>query len=191
MAAPPPPEGWTQRLLDQLQFHWTIHVRPRLDGLTDEEYFWEPGPGWWSLRRRGQETTEFAGGSGDWVFEAAYPEPDPAPPTTIAWRMAHLIVAVLGERNASHFGGPPTDFFSHEHAGSASRALQDLDDAIGRWFVGVAELSDESLDRPVGSAEGPFADHPMAGLVLHINREVIHHSAEILLLRDLRAAGIG
>jgi hypothetical protein len=37
----------------------------------------------------------------------------------------------------------------------------------------------------VGPAEGPFAEHPYAELVLHINREAIHHSAEVLLLRDL------
>jgi hypothetical protein len=40
------------------------------------------------------------------------------------------------------------------------------------------------LARPCGPAE-PFPDAPMASLVLHINREVIHHGAEIALLRDL------
>jgi hypothetical protein len=45
---------------------------------------------------------------------------------------------------------------------------------------------------PCGPAEGPFADYPMAALVLHINREVIHHGAEVALLRDLyRARGSG
>jgi hypothetical protein len=32
-----------------------------------------------------------------------------------------------------------------------------------------------------------FAEYPMAGLVLHINREALHHGAEIALLRDLYA----
>ena len=41
------------------------------------------------------------------------------------------------------------------------------------------------LARPVGAAEGPFAESSMAGLVLHISREAIHHGAEICLLRDL------
>jgi hypothetical protein len=36
--------------------------------------------------------------------------------------------------------------------------------------------------------EGPFADHPMAALGLHINREVIHHGAEVACLRDLYRA---
>ena len=41
------------------------------------------------------------------------------------------------------------------------------------------------LARPVGPAEGPYAEHPMATLILHINREVMHHGAEVCLLRDL------
>ena len=40
---------------------------------------------------------------------------------------------------------------------------------------------------PCGPAEGPYADLPLAALVLHINREAIHHGAEIALLRDLYA----
>lgn len=42
------------------------------------------------------------------------------------------------------------------------------------------------LERPCGPAE-PFSGAPLAALVLHINREVIHHGAEIALLRDLYA----
>jgi len=49
----------------------------------------------------------------------------------------------------------------------------------------VRGLSDDDLNRPCGPAEGPYADEPMSVLVLHINREVIHHGAEIALLRDL------
>jgi hypothetical protein len=43
------------------------------------------------------------------------------------------------------------------------------------------------LAPPCGPAEGPFAEYPMAALVLHINREALHHGAEIALLRDLYA----
>jgi len=32
-----------------------------------------------------------------------------------------------------------------------------------------------------------LADYPFAALILHINREAIHHGAEIALLRDLYA----
>src|SRR2546423_1701489 len=53
------------------------------------------------------------------------------------------------------------------------------------WITGVRGLGADGLAHPCGPAEGPWADAPMAALVLHINREVIHHGAEIGLLRDL------
>lgn len=187
MATPDAPESWTHRLVDQLEFHWGYHVRPRLEGLTDDEYFWEPVPDCWSVRPRAEAKTELVGGSGAYVIEAGFPEPDPAPVTTIAWRMAHLTVTCFGMRNEHHFDGPPMGFMEHEYPATAEDGLSDLDDAYRRWVDGAAALSAEAIEEPVGPAEGPFAEHPYASLILHINREAIHHSAEILLLRDLYA----
>jgi hypothetical protein len=70
-------------------------------------------------------------------------------------------------------------------AADAARSLAALDEAYAAWVKGVSNLSAQDLVRPVGAVEGPFAGHPYAALVLHINREVIHHGAEVLLLRDL------
>ena len=50
---------------------------------------------------------------------------------------------------------------------------------------GVASLGQDGLARPCGPAEGRFRSHPFATLVLHINREFLHHAAEVALLRDL------
>ncbi|MCP2202679.1 DinB superfamily protein [Lentzea flava] len=160
---------WNKQLTDQLDFHWRVQLRPRLEGLTDEEYFWQPVPGAWTVHEDG---------SIDWE----YPTPEPAPVTTIAWRMAHIIVGVLNMRTASHFGGPPADYQTWQYATSADEALKQLDDAYAAWTDGARKAD---LSRAVGPAEGPFAEEPMATLVLHINREVIHHGAEIALLRDL------
>jgi len=79
---------WNFQLAEQLDWHWREQLRPRLNGLTDEEYRWEPVPGAWNAR-------------------------------------------------------------------------------------------------PCGPAEGPWAEASMAELVFHINREMLHHGAEIALLRDL------
>ncbi|MEW2399226.1 DinB family protein [Streptomyces sp. NPDC046862] len=46
----------------------------RLTGLTDEEYLWEPVPGCWSLRRRGEATTPRAFGPGEWVLDQGAPD---------------------------------------------------------------------------------------------------------------------
>lgn len=176
---------WNGQLVDQLDWHWQHHLRPRLDGLTDDEYFWEPVAGCWSIRRRAADAGPVLHGSGDHRIEYAVPEPTPPPVTTIAWRLGHLIVGVLGQRGAAHFGGPPCDYQSFGYAGTAGEALRQLDEAYSVWIKGVRGLGPDQLARPCGPAEGPYAEYPMAALVLHINREVIHHGAEICLLRDL------
>jgi hypothetical protein len=176
---------WDVRLREQLDFHYRYLVRPRLEGLTDGEYFWEPAPGSWSIRPRDEATSSHAAGAGDLVMDYAWPEPDPAPVTTIAWRVAHIVVACLAARTASHFGGPPADYPTWTYAPTADEALAQLDAAYDTWSAGVESLGEEGLARPCGPAEGPFAEAPLADLVLHINREMIHHGAEICLLRDL------
>ena len=42
---------WHREVIEQLDFYRGF-FRRRLDGLTDDEYFWEPAPGCWSVRRR-------------------------------------------------------------------------------------------------------------------------------------------
>jgi hypothetical protein len=175
-------------LSDQLRWHWDNHLRPHLEGLSDDEYFWEPVPGCWSLRPRAESTSAMAAGSGDLVADFAVPEPSPAPVTTIAWRIGHLLVGVFGMRNASHFGGPPIDYMTVDWPTSAAAALERLDAAYDLWMSSISDLDRDALARPIGEAEGPWAELPMAALILHIHREVIHHGAEILLLRDLYRA---
>lgn len=162
----------TNQLADQLDFHWRNHLRPRLDGMTDDEYFWQPVPNCWTVH---------PGGGVDF----AYPPPQPAPFTTIAWRLAHVIVGVFAMRNHSHFGAPPADYQSWPYASGAATALRQLDDVYATWIEGVRSLSAADLSRPCGPAEGPYADYALSELVLHINREAIHHGAEIACLRDL------
>ena len=154
-------------------------MRDRLDGLTDGEYFWEPVPGCWSVRAR----------SGTMAIDFAVPQPDPPPFTTIAWRLGHVIVGVLAARNAAHFGRAPVDYDSFPYATTAAEALAQLDAEYATWQAGVESLGEAGLRRPCGPAEGPYADLPMAALVLHINRELIHHLAEVCLLRDLHLHG--
>jgi len=36
---------WNFQLAEQLDWRWREQRRPRLDGLTDAEYRWEPVPG--------------------------------------------------------------------------------------------------------------------------------------------------
>ncbi len=176
---------WNPLLRDQIGWHWASQLRSRLDGLTDDEYFWEPAPGCWSVRPRGTGSAPVQGGAGTMTIDFAMPEPDPPPLTTIAWRLGHVIVGVLAVRNAAHFGRAPTDYQSFEYAPTAKAALDQLDTEYATWQAGVESLGETGLVRPCGPSEAPYGERPLAALVLHINRELIHHLAEVCLLRDL------
>jgi DinB superfamily len=176
---------WNAELVDQLEAHWQHQLRPRLDGLTDDEYFWQPLPGCWTLSRRGESTALVSFGAGEFTMDDAMPPRDREPVTTIAWRLAHLIVG-FASTNGSHFGGPPADEATFHYPGTAQGALRQLDDAHDAYISGVRGLGAAGLARPQGPAQPPeFAHAPMAKLILYINMEVIHHGAEICLLRDL------
>ncbi|MFJ9411530.1 DinB family protein [Streptomyces sp. NPDC101393] len=60
-------------LLDQFD-HAREMAQVRLTGLSDEEYLWEPVPGCWSIRRRGEATTPRAFGPGEWVLDLGAPD---------------------------------------------------------------------------------------------------------------------
>jgi hypothetical protein len=175
---------WNRTLREQWEFHWNHHVRPRFEGLTDDEYLWSPVADAWSVRPRGSSTAPVQAGAGDFTIDFAFPEPDPAPFTTIAWRLGHVIVGVLAARNAAHFGAPAASYETWEYAGSAADALDQLEAQVDVWTAGVRGLDEAALRAPVGPKE-PYPEAPVADLVLHIHRELIHHLSEVCLLRDL------
>lgn len=164
---------WTTQLGDQLNWHWANQLRPRLDGLSDAEYFWEPAEGCWSVR---------PDASGRYVMDLIRPEPQPPPLTSIAWRLCHIIGGVFAARNARYFGGAPFDHATFAYPSNAGDALSMLDQQYAVWKDGVAALDEAGLNSP---ARERFFEAPLAALILHINREVIHHAAEVALLRDL------
>jgi hypothetical protein len=181
---------WGALLVGQLEFYWDVHLRPRLEGLTDEEYFWEPVAGCWSLRR---------GEDGGYRLDGQQPEPSPPPVTTIAWRLNHIAVGGFAIRTSTFFGDgsveDDTTMFDPRHVpvdlpGTAAEGVAFLERAYRDWHDGIAALDEDGMSRPLGPKGAAFADDPMASLIIHVNREVMHHGAEIGLLRDLyRATG--
>jgi hypothetical protein len=172
-------------LLDQLETSVEL-TRERLTGLTDEEYLWEPVPGAWSIRRRADATTSKAYGSGDWVLDFGE-HADPAPVTTIAWRLGHL-VSMFDDRWEWTFGSRSiAPEVATAFTPSADEALEELWAGAERWAHGVAGLTDEQLDT-VGFGQYPYGldpQLPIVSIVWWLNREFIHHAAEVALLRDL------
>ena len=88
----------------------------------------------------------------------------------------------------SHFGGPEVDYASFDYAGTADEALTQLDEAYAAWTAGVRGLGRGGpRASPAARARVRGQSTRASTLVLHINRELIHHGAEIALLRDLYA----
>ncbi|CAN5692311.1 DinB family protein [soil metagenome] len=172
-------------IIGQLEFYWDFYFFPKLDGMTDEEYLWKPVPGCWSLR---------PDANGLFQIEFSRPEPDPAPVTTIAWRMMH-VASNIHTRASTFFGdgSVPEDasMFDPRHfpasfPGTAQAGIEFLEMNYRWWVDGLKSLDEAGFERPLGvKGSLEFADDPMAALAIHINRESMHHGGEILLLRDL------
>ena len=176
---------WSSELVEQLEWHWEHQLRPRLDGLTDDEYFWHPVPDCWTISHRGKDSVATSLGADEFTMDYAEPPHDSEPVTTIAWRLAHLI-DVFGPPDAPHFGGRSADHPAVRYSRTAEGALRQLDDGHDAWVRDVRRLGPAGLVQPQGAISPPeYADAPMARLVLYTHVEVIHHGAEISLLRDL------
>jgi hypothetical protein len=176
---------WGRLVISQLEFYWDVHLRPRLEGLTDEEYRWEPVPGSWSVR---------PDGNGGFRLDQGRPEPSPPPVTTLAWRIVHVATAMSTRTHTFFHRAGTGDMFHPSHLpatlpGTAADALAFLDQHYREWHEAITGLDAAGLDRPLGPRGGMFAGDPMGALIVHINREVMHHGGEICLLRDLYRAG--
>jgi hypothetical protein len=111
------------------------------------------------------------------------------PVTTIAWRLSHLAVGVFGLRASCHFGDGSLTHENAERPLTAKEGVAYFKEQALRWRSHIERLDEQGLARPVGEPEA-YLDAPMASLVLHVNREALHHLAEVSLLRDLyRATG--
>lgn len=179
-------------LLDQLDSARDLSRR-RLGGLSDEEYLWEPVLDCWSIRPRGETVGADAYGPGDWQLDLEINAPDPPPVTTIAWRLGHLTSGIAGRWEWT-FGSrqhSPEDLV--DFTPGAAKALEEWQFWLSRWREGLTTATPGQLDR-VGFSQYPWGldrGIPFIGTVWWANQEIIHHLAEIALLRDLWRARIG
>lgn len=175
-------------LLFQLDTAWEM-LEARLAGLTDDEYFWEPVPGCWSLRPRGQAASGMPSGKGEWLLD--YEEPQPPPFTTIAWRMCHMAQSPL-ERYDYTFGSHTLKYEDVVWPSGAGDAVRFLSDIHHKWRAAVGGLSTKELDT-VGLSQYPGGLDPQVrfvDLLAWTNTDFLHHAAEVACLRDLyRAQG--
>lgn len=155
-------------------------LRQRLVGLTDDEYFWEPAPGCWTIHR--DET-------GAWIHDYAIPDPDPAPLTTIGWRLVHIADCKVTYHEYA-FGERRLTFPDLAAPSTVDGAIKRLAEGHELLRTDLEALTEEALDEPRLTNWGePW---PAWRIVWTMIDHDAHHGAEIGCMRDLyRASGAG
>jgi DinB superfamily len=116
--------------------------------------------------------------------------PTADPRMSLRWRLGHIRRLLSEDRNGAWLGrNPEPTGVAGRKADNATAALAGARTAFTWWRGLVASLDDETLNTPLGDAAGYFAGATGRAFVLHIADELIHHTAEAALLRDLFAGG--
>ena len=110
-------------------------LRRQVEGLTVDEFFWEPAPGCWSLR-----PLEDAVWSLDYAEEPSLP----APVTTIAWRLVHVATCKLMYHEYA-FGPARLTWNELALPGTVEGALAWLDEGQQKLLSALADLEDADL----------------------------------------------
>jgi hypothetical protein len=177
--------GEQAALLEASDYVWG-RLRSRLEGMPDQEYLWEPVSGCWSIR---------PGPDGGWRWDFEDVPPAEAPLSTVAWRLTHITaggdtlrggIDATGDRRRPWLGlAPRTGQVAWEVPQTADDARAAVERAREEMHAELELMTDDSLWEAVGDAGGPYRDASRFSYVVHILDEVIHHGAEIGVLRDL------
>jgi len=147
----------------------------RCEGLTDDEFCWQPAPSSWTVKPDPDAPS-------GWTYDYEWPAPTPAPVTTIGWRLVHIAADNWiywehafgpGQRNFPDLAVPSTAASAMQNWRDSRRAITDwLDAASGQ---DLAEMRPSHLGSPKSAAT----------VLMILIDEQTHHGAEIALLRDL------
>ncbi|HEY9290771.1 MAG TPA: DinB family protein [Microlunatus sp.] len=167
-----------------LREQWTdscARLSKIVSGVTDAEFFWEPCAGCWTVHRRTEVRAASADGSGEWVIDYVVPDPEPAPVTTIAWRLVHI--AAVNHLYWDYAFGSASLGFDLELPGSAEAAVGWLADSQAGFTRVLEELTEDDLDQ--GRLTNWGQTWPTTRIFTTLITEQTHHGAEISLLLDL------
>ena len=158
-----------QQMEEAYQMVWD-----RLQGITEEEYFWEPVPDCWTV---------FQGSDGRWTYHYELPEPEPHPFTTVAWRVTHLALCKIMYHEYA-FGPAELTWQTIETPSSVADALALLERGQRLRVEVLASLAgDEDLDAPRRTNWGEL--WPTWRIFWTLIHHDAHHGGEIGCIRDL------
>jgi hypothetical protein len=120
-------------------------LQRRINGLTDEEFFWEPAAGCWNI---------YEDRPGHWTYHYATPDPNPAPVTSIGWQIVHLATCKIMYREWA-FGPARLTFPEILIPHTSSSAIEQLEHGQRQLLDDLAHLTDAQLDdlRPTNWGE--------------------------------------
>jgi hypothetical protein len=170
--------------LRELHLGTSLRTLARLEGLTDDEFRWEPAPGSWTVRRLR---------SGAVVVDNNQYQLGTPPFTTIAWRIAHLVEVYGSPRNSRWLRidpppTPPMQEWPWPIGWTAEESVAILRTAIDHYTSLLEAIDDETWASKLGPIAGQYAEATLSGFALHQLDEAIHHGAEAAVLRDLYRA---
>jgi hypothetical protein len=105
---------------------------------------------------------------------------------SLRWRLEHIAQFLIEARNWQWLGMSPPTMANTDASVTSAAALATLSGAFCAWR-GLLTNPDVDLSAPIGAPAGPYGHATRQSFVLHVADELIHHTAEAALLRDLYA----
>ena len=147
-------------------------IRDRVEGLSDEEFWWAPVGEAWTVR-----PTE----RGTWAADYEEPDPDPAPITTIGWRLVHVAECKLMYHEYA-FGEARLTWPELDSPHTAVEAISALERGHELVEADLRSMDDGGLDLPVRTNWGE--DWPAWRIFWTMIHHDLWHGGEIGALRD-------
>lgn len=174
--------------------------------LSEDEFFWEPVSGSWSVRRRDECWTPHPFGTGDWVADfdgglvrAADEGNAVEPLTTIAWlfwqvgsmagRAADL--DFLGGTQSAETGWTSAYLGDHPVFSGSSEAVEVMRTGWRALDQAIRASTDQGLEQVTRFWSYPGHPGPPAQgyqIITSILNEISHHGTQVCMWRDLYRA---
>jgi hypothetical protein len=105
---------------------------------------------------------------------------------SVRWRVQHITDLLAADHNGPWLGVAPAPRADGSvPPASCEAAVAALEPAFQRWRESLQHTTDHSLGEKMGSIAEEFSDSTRYAFALHVVDELVHHSAEVALLRDL------
>lgn len=163
-------------LLGRLDTAWALFEH-HLQAVDDRSALWEPAPGAWTVR---------PDADGVWTADRQVPEPDPAPPVTIAWKAWHIGSWRTTAHEVCFGGGAPPPRTSITWPGGAEAAAEWLRGRHTAWRTDLEGATAAEPDSAERTAALPWpVETTLTGTAARVTVEPTEYAAEIGLLHRL------